>query len=137
MATTDQPIIDSNMFGWNRQGQYYTINITLEPGYGYWIYAYESCEVWIQYTIHPSDNYITNVKSGWNTVSIPYNQPINKTDILVNDSSWPDAVIAGFIDDNVFGWDGTIQTYYIATTFSPGYAYWLYAYQPCTLKRNI
>ena len=68
-------------------------------------------------------------------MSIPYDQPVNKTDVLVNDTSWSDTVIAGLIDNNVFGWNSVGQYYFLASTFNPGDAYWLYAYQPCRLKR--
>ena len=75
---TNSALLDTNMFGWNRQGQYYTLETTLGPGYGCWMYAYEECEIWIQYTVHPSDNYITKVEPSWNIVSIPFNQSVIK-----------------------------------------------------------
>ena len=39
------PIIDPNIFGWDRQYQYYTSDSVLEPGYCYWIYAYQDCRL--------------------------------------------------------------------------------------------
>ncbi len=129
--------VSEYIFGWNRTTQSYGFANALEPGYGYWIYAYDNCELWIgNITITP-DNYITDLEDVWNIVGVPYDQPVNKTDILVNDISWSDAVTAGIINDYVFGWDRSGQSYTFADTFMPGYAYWMYAYQQCTLKRTI
>jgi len=82
-------------------------------------------------TITP-DDYITDFEAGWNIVGLLCDQPFNKTGILVNDTSWDDAVTAGMINDYVFGLYRLGQSYNFADTFMPGYAYWMYAYQPCT-----
>jgi hypothetical protein len=131
------PIVDQNIFGWDRNVQSYTSNNMFEPGYGYWSYCYQPCEISIQNTSMPSDYYITTVEPNWNIVSIPNDEPVNITSILVNDTLWADAVVAGLIDDNAFGWNSTFQSYNLAATFNPGDAYWMYAYQPCILKRII
>ena len=130
------PIIDPSVFGWDRNQQMYIfISDILEPGYGCWMYAYEPCELWIEnISITPGD-YITELEAGWNIFGVPYNQSVNKIDLLVNDTSWDDAVSAGIINDYVFGWDRSGQSYSFADTFEPGYAYWVYAYQQCKLKR--
>jgi len=128
--------INDYVFGWNRTFQSYNFAYTLEPGYGYWLYAYEPCELWVEKITITPDDYITDLEADWNIVGVPYNRPVNKTDILVNDISWSDAVTAGIINDHVFGWDRSGQSYNFADTFMPGYAYWMYAYQPCTLKKT-
>ena len=130
-------IISNSVFGWERQYQTYLLVSHLTPGQGYWAYAYEPCEMWIQNISIHSDNFITAIKPNWNIISSPYNQPVNKTNLLVNESSWSNAVIAGLLDENVFGWDSTVQTYYLANTFNSGKAYWLYAYQSCVLRRVV
>ncbi len=129
-------IINNYLFSWNRLGQVYTFSDTLVPGYGYWMYAYEDCELWIENITLIYDNYITDVEQNWNIISVPYDQNVSKTDILVNDIPWDDAVTAGIINDYLFGWDRDWQGYNFADTIMPGYAYWVYAYQQCTLKRN-
>jgi len=87
----------------------------------------------------PISNIITSVVQGWNIISIPFNQPIDKVLLSVeyngNDYSWGDAVTNGFINNFVFGWDRNIQSYFFADTLESGDGYWIYAYQPCTLKR--
>jgi len=123
------------VFGWNRLSQGYSFDNLLVPGYGYWLYAYEACELWVENISISSDDYITNIESGWNIIGVSHDQPVDKTNILVNDILWDDAVITGTISNYVFGWSRTGQSYTFADTLMPGYAYWMYAYQPCTLKR--
>ncbi len=129
--------INDYVFGWNRTFQSYNFADILEPGYGYWLYAYEPCELWIKNTTLVYDDYITDVEQNWNIISVPYNENVSKTNILINDILWTDAVTADIVNDVVFGWDRGTQSYNFADIFEPGYGYWLYAYQQCTLKRNI
>ncbi len=134
---TNNPLINPYLFGWSRSTQSYIFADMLEPGYGYWVYTYDGCELRAKNISSAPDNYITELEENWNIVGVPYDQPVNKTDILVNDISWSDAVTAGIINDYVFGWDRSGQSYTFSDTFIPGYSYWSYAYQPCTLKRVI
>jgi len=130
-------IINNYLFSWNRISQTYTFSNTLEPGNGNWLYAYKTCELLIENITITSDDYITDIEIGWNIVGVPYNENVSKTDILVNDTDWDTAVGNGWISDFVFGWSRTGQNYNFADTLMPGYAYWMYAYQPCTLKRVV
>jgi hypothetical protein len=50
------------------------------------------------------------------------------------DYTWADAVSEGIVNNYIFGWDRDTQSYNIADTLEPGYAYWLYSYYPCILK---
>jgi len=129
--------ISDYLFGWSRTGQSYTFSDVLNPGEGYWLYSYVDCELWIESFIPVYDDYITDFETSWNIMSVPYDQTVNKTDILINDMAWNDAVTAGIINGYVFGWDRDGQSYTFADTFIPGYAYWMYAYQECTLKRDV
>jgi len=129
--------INDYIFGWNRNSQSYNFAYILEPGYGFWIYAYEPCELWIENITVTPDNYITDLDANWNIVGLSYDQPVVKTNIMVNDILWDDAVATDIISDYVFGWERVNQSYIFADTFLPGYAYWLYSYQPCKLKRAI
>ncbi len=128
-------IVSDFIFGWDRMGQTYTLPTMVDPGYGYWMYAYEPCELWIENITVPSDDYITDAEQNWNIISVPYDENVSKTDILVNDISWDDAVTAGIVNDVVFGWDRDWQSYNFADTLMPGYAYWMYAYFDCTLQK--
>ncbi len=143
-ATTDinptgTPLINSFMFGWNRTQQTYVFERNLNPGFGCWMFAYQPCEIWIQENTTPVDENITDLEQGWNIVGVPHDQPVGKQDVIVDYNgaiyNWADAVTAGIVNDVVFGWDRGTQSYNFADIFEPGYGYWLYAYQPCTLKR--
>jgi hypothetical protein len=39
-------IIDGNVFGWNRATQSYFAASAFDPGDGYWLYAYQNCDIW-------------------------------------------------------------------------------------------
>lgn len=133
---TKNPLINQYLFGWNRSIQTYTFERNLEPGYGYWMYSYQPCELWNQYDPIPPDTYVTNIQLGWNIISIPDNQLVNKTDLLVNNVDWNAAVGNGWVSDFVFGWNEIGQSYVFSDIFEHGQAYWLYAYQDCVMKQN-
>jgi len=43
------PIIDPTIYGWDRvNGMYIPVTDTLDPGYAYWIYAYEDCVLCVE-----------------------------------------------------------------------------------------
>ncbi len=67
----------------------------------------------------------------WSTILV------SQTDSQVKEISWPDALTTGLVSDYIFSWDQTSQYYSFVDNLQPGYAYWLYAYQPCVLKRVI
>ena len=133
-------IISDYLFGWDRNAQSYHFANTLEPGYGYWVYAYEACELKAPSMGTMFDGYITHVKQKWNIIGLPNDEPMNKTDITVTylgmEYTWSDAVAAGIISDYIFNWDRTGQTYTFADTLEPGYSYWMYAFSECTLKND-
>ena len=130
-------IISNFIFGWDRNGQSYTFSDVLNSGEGYWAYSYDGCELWIESFSPVYDEYVTDLETGWNLMGIPYYENISKDDILVDDTYWDTAVDNGWVSDFVFGWNRFGQSYNFADTLVPGYAYWIYAYQPCTLKRTI
>ena len=127
-------VISPYLFGWNRTTQSYEFANVFKPGQGCWIYSYESCEIWYQYDSTIDDSYITELKTNWNIISIPYSQHLEKTDLLVDDVSWYTAVSNGWISDYVFGWNSVGQSYEFSNLFEPGKAYWLYSYLECHLK---
>ncbi len=132
----DDGMINSFMYGWNRAGQYYSPANTLESGKGYWIFAYQHCELWLEKINVDNDNYITTVKPGWNIFGLPFEQSLNKEDVLVNDITWNSAVNDGLINDYIFGWDGSRQYYDFVNILIPGCSYWMYTSQSCILRRS-
>ncbi len=133
--------VNDVVFGWDRVGQSYNFANTFIPGDGYWIYAYQNCELKAPVFEVNFDGRITDVMEDWNVIGMPNNVPMNKSNVTVNyagtDYSWSDAVSSGYINDFIFGWDSSTQGYSFSSTLDPGYAYWLYAYQQCTLKRVV
>jgi len=132
-------IVNDNIFGWDRASQSYIFADMLMPGYGFWVYAYDGCELKAPVFNTSFTGHITNLMQNWNIIGIPDNVPMNKTSIIVNvgdtNYSWSDAVMNGYINDNLFGWDRIGQSYTFADILEPGYCYWLYAYQQCILKK--
>ena len=138
------PLVDSFIFGWNRglSGQTYQAVNILEPGYGYWMYAYSDCELWTKNISVILDNYITDLGEKWNTIGIPFDQPIDKTNLTItynaNDYNWTEAIDPDngpLFDPYIFGWNrgSSEQTYQAVDVLKPGYGYWMYAYYDCEL----
>jgi hypothetical protein len=139
------PIIDPNVYGWDRVLDMYIPVTNFEPGYGYWIYSYYNCEIWAQNISITTDDLITNLIQTWNIIGIPNVEYVNKTDLIVNylgsDYTWTEAtdpVNGPIVDPNIYGWDRINGMYVPVTdTLDPGYAYWMYAYQDCILRRSL
>ncbi len=130
--------INNFVFGWNQINQCYTFTDIFYPGFGYWIFAYnDNCELIPEksYSIN-SDNYITDLNSGWNIIGLPYSQTVNKTNLLVDGVNWEDAVLNGSVSDYIFGWNRLGQYYEFSDVLAPGEAYWLYASQNCSIRKN-
>ena len=80
---------------------------------------------------------ITTMLDGWNWLSLPFNESVDKADLLVKHDgiyyTWADAVTEGIVVNIVYGWNRDTQQYEAATVFEPGYAYGIYAYEGCAL----
>jgi hypothetical protein len=139
-ATTSQnptgsPLIDATTFGWNRGSQSYDISNSLCGGYGYWLYCYEPCALMVQFPIINADQYMTTIQEQWNIIGSACNNEVNKTEIMVNETSWQDAVTYGMVEDSIFGWNAIGQTYALSPSLMPGNAYWTFAYHRCILNK--
>jgi len=154
-ATTDDnptggPIILQYLYNWKRTyPQGYEFTDTLQPGYGYWMYAHHPCELWIAGVGNiGDDDYITDLSVQWNVIGLPDDDSIPKEMLVVRylgtDYNWTQATT----DDNptggpivlqyLYNWKRTYpQGYDFAVTLQLGYAYWMYAYYECTLKREV
>ena len=129
-------VVNNFIFGWNRIGQYYSFANRLEPGYGYWIYANNNCELRVQNISPLYDSFVTETEPDWNIIGIPSTQQVNKYDLLVEDVPWDTAVSNYWISDYMFGWNEIGQSYMFSDVFESGKAYWLYAYQQCVIKQS-
>jgi hypothetical protein len=130
-------IILNFLYYWNRISQNYELKNTLDPGYGYWMYAYEKCDLIVSGDI--SDEYITDLKQSWNIMGVPFNETLSKEDLIIKyngtEYTWQEAVDNTIILGFIYNWDRNSQTYTLANDFVPGYAYWMYAYYNCTIKK--
>ncbi len=132
----DEGIISPFLFMWDRVLQRYDFTNEIIPGYGYWMYTFEDCSLWTFNYERNFDDYISTLESGWNVVGTEFDYPISEDDALVNNYTWTQAVTNGLVSDYIFGWDRISQSYTFSSTFEPGEAYWIYAFEPCVLKRN-
>ena len=74
----------------------------------------------------------------WNLMSLPVSEPMDKTQIVIRsggtDYTWSEAVSGHIILDNLYDWNTTTQCYTMEpSTFKPGRAYWMWAYQNCEI----
>ena len=142
-TAVSEGIILDYIYEWNTTTGYVGTS-TLEPGLGYWMWAYYDCELLIPSNVVGTGD-ITDLELQWNIMGLPYETSLDKEDLIVHydgdDYTWENAtssnnptvgpIILGFI----YGWDGTNQTYMLSDDFGPGYGYWMYAYYECTLKK--
>ncbi len=65
--------------------------------------------------------YLQDLNSGWNFISLPFNESIGKNDLLLKHDSYYYDI--GYL----FGWNRLIQSYEFSYVLYPGYGYWLYS----------
>jgi hypothetical protein len=127
------------IYGWNATNQNYVSTDTLQPGEGYWMYAYSDCTLWITSNTSNNDNFITDLQEEWNLVGLPYDTSVAKDNLTVSyngtDYTWQQAVDNGTILGFIYGWNTTSQNYESTDTLQPGEGYWMYAYYECLLRR--
>jgi hypothetical protein len=125
-ATTQHPV-DHNpqtLYDWIDWGKRLVLGI----------YDYTSIE-------EITEEYIIPLKNKYNLISIPINQTITKTDlIIINNTieySWTEAVDEGIILNFVYAWNRiSPQTCEITDVIKPGNGYWIWAYYNCNITIN-
>jgi len=132
----DNNIILGFIYGWNKIDQGYDFIDILQPGEGYWMYAYLDCNL-VFSSDSIKDEYITNLSVKWNLVSSPNNISIAKEDITFyyegTNYTWQQAVDNNTILGFIYGWNKIDQGYDFIDILQPGEGYWMYAYYNCTL----
>jgi len=139
--TWDQAVDNGTILGflydYNRTTQSYDFSGYLEPGYGYWVWAYYDCELKFS-SSETGTGHITDLQDSWDLMGIPYNTTLTKTDLNITNNSidytWDLAVSNDIILGFVYRWNSTDQMYEISVDFIPGQGYWMYAYYDCILK---
>ena len=89
-------------------------------------------------TITVLDCHHVPLQQYWNLMSLPVSEPMDKNQIVIRsggtDYTWSEAVSGHIILDNLYDWNTTTQCYAVeSSTFKPGRAYWMWAYQNCEL----
>jgi len=141
-----QDAIDNNtildfVYKWNVTNQNYEFADVLVPGECYWMYAFESCTLWIDSTVNIVDEFKIEILSNWNLVGLPHVTQIDKNDlkIIYNDTifTWQQAVDNGIILDFIYSWDVSSQAYVLTDFLIPNRGFWIYAYFNCFLKMEV
>jgi hypothetical protein len=139
----NEGIIVGLLYDWDRTQQQYKlpflVNI-LEPGRGYWTYAYYDCELLISSNA-VSSNHITDLKQNWSLMGIPFNTTLHKENLTIRcnntDYTWDQAVTNNIIIQYIYAWDRVDKFYIVTDYLDPTYGYWMFAYHDCTLKKQV
>jgi len=138
VQAVDNGTILGFLYDYNRTDQSYDFSDSLEPGYGYWVWAYYDCELRFS-SSETGTGHITDLQDGWDIMGVPYNTTILKTSVNVTNNSvdytWGQAVSNDIILGFIYGWNTTDQMYEICDDFDPGRGYWMYAYYNCSLTK--
>jgi hypothetical protein len=137
---TNEGIILDFIYNWNRSLQSYIITDTIIPGYGYWFYAFDSCDTYYEGLIQGEDNeYITTIPEEWSLIGIPDDTPLDKENITIyhneTEYTWQQAVDNDIILNFTYGWNAETQSYSTSDILNPGEGYWVYTFEACTLKK--
>jgi len=133
-------LVSDVLFGWNGVGQSYVFGGGLVPGDGFWVYSFVDCELRAPVLGVNFDGRVCSLVGGWNVVGLPFNAPVLKDGLVVDDGvsyGWSDAVAGGLVSDVLFGWDSVGQSYVFVDGLYPGCAVWLYAYGGCVLESPV
>jgi hypothetical protein len=138
-AVNNSVIVDY-IFKWDSLSQSYLSSDNFESGYGYWLWSYEPCYLWVKNTSIPDTDIISDLNTDWNMIGTPFFNNVSKTDLTVEwnntNYTWSDAVTQGIVNDFIFGWNSSGQYYTTTDMIESGGAYWIYSYEPCKLKRT-
>ena len=124
-------------------GNIYTFNqtYTLTGLYNYSLWVTDSNNNGATSSIHQftiyAEIHITTLLLGWNFISIPFNQTVTKTDLLIfhggDEQTWSEAVSQGLVLASIFDWNRSGQAYLLTNSLAPGRGYWVYAFYECEL----
>jgi hypothetical protein len=81
--------------------------------------------------------YSIALQYGWNLISLPINQSIQKNNLTINylgtNYTWIDAVNNNIVLGFIYRYNASTQTLSISDILVPGAGYWVFAYHPCIL----
>ena len=95
---------------------------------------------YIPYLGNTSVYNLMTIAQGWNFISFPFNQSIEKQNISIRvdktSYDWQSAVLAGIISDYIFGWDRSSQSYSFSNSVKAGHGFWMYAYEDAEIQAH-
>jgi hypothetical protein len=122
---------------------YYNQTYTIVGIYDYHIWANDTTNNRIQSVSYQFEIYaelqITELITGWNFVSLPFNLTTPKTNLFIMDGgtryTWSQAVTNDIIYNYLYEWNRTTQGYGdgTITELKSGEGYWIYVYEDCEL----
>ncbi len=126
---------------WLGNAYYYNATYSLTGTYNYSIWAKDTSANGASSTVHQFTIYdeleITVVRTGWNIISLSFNQTITKADLFViyggQRYTWSQAAAQSIVMDTLYSWSRDTQGYGLAYTLTPGSGYWLYSYHDCQI----
>ncbi len=102
---------------------------TVEPCGGYWAYLPAGYMLTVSGSQVTSDVTLNVSTAGWYQISAPWSYPKSAIQVIKGSQtkSWADAVTAGWIADDIYGYKATDANYTTPTTLNPWYGYWMKA----------
>jgi len=142
-TTGSNKLILEFTYGWDDGA--YVDDDYLTRGDGYWLWAYVDCKILVPSDADP-ENHITTFDDGegWYLVGAPYTDDLTRGQTRIHYNAeylyWATAANRKIILLNLFDWDRPTQNYVVSDPldrfFESGHGYWMYVYEPCSLKRT-
>ena len=114
------------VYRWNPGTRAYEVPTVLEPEYGYWALLEGSATASIAGTPPTYNVTIPITSAGWHQISAAWGYPKSAIQVIKGSEtkSWADAVTAGWLRDDIYGYKASDGSYSTPSTMSPWYGYW-------------
>ena len=134
MVSAPRNNVAADLFGttvssWNPVTHAYVEPTTIEPGKGYWVQLPANKSITITGAPITADVTINVSTAGWHQISAPWSYPIDEIRVVRRTvtKSWPEAVAAGWVRGEIYGYKATDGEYTTPATINPWYGYWMRA----------
>ena len=107
----------------------YVVATNIEPYKGYWVYLPANKTVTDSGDQVTTDVLIDISTAGWWQISAPWSYPKSAIQVIkgTETKSWADAVAAGWVRDEIYGYTAVDGAYTTPSTIDPWYGYWVKA----------
>ncbi len=116
-------------YRWNPATGQYDMPTIIEPTKGYWVNLPSSRTVTDTGHEVTTDVIIDISSKGWHQISAPWSYPKSAIKVIKGTETkfWADAVTAGWVRDDIYGYVATDGAYTTPSTIDPWYGYWVRA----------